>query len=78
MAKCVLCTKTDRPNEFAFIYKDSEYIIHPEFGGVLVRDDIHGKKHDEVTVFVESDIAPIVIELMYDCLEDEKSFKVII
>lgn len=79
MRKIVLCRKTDRPNEYAFIYQETEdYILRTEVGGVLLRDKHFGKDHDNLDLSVESDIAPIIVELMYDCLEEQKSFKVII
>lgn len=79
MRKIVVCTKTGRPNEYAFIYKETEdYFLRTEVGGLLLRDKHFGKYHDKLDLSVDSDIAPIVIELMYDCLEEEKSFKVII
>lgn len=79
MVKIVLCSKTDRPNEYAFVYKEIEdYILRTEVGGLLLRDKHFGKHHDNIVLSVDSDIVPIVIELMYDCLEEEKSFKVII
>lgn len=79
MRKIVICSKTDRPNEYAFVYQETEnYFLRTEVGGVLVRDKQFGKQHDNLDLSVDSDIAPIIIELMYDCLEEEKSFKVII
>lgn len=77
MRKIVICRKTDRPNEYAFIYQETEdYILRSEVGGVLLRDKHFGKHLDNLDLSVDSDIAPIIIELMYDCLEEEKSFKV--
>lgn len=79
MRKIVVSRKTDRPNEYAFIYRETEdYILRTEVAAVLTRDKYFGKNRDKVDLSVESDIAPIIIELMYDCLEEEKSFKVII
>lgn len=79
MRKIVVCRKTGRPNEYAFDYQETEdYILRTEVGGVLIREKYFGKNRDKVDLCVESNIAPIVIELMYDCLEEEKSFKVIV
>lgn len=79
MRKIVICEKTDRPNEYAFIYRETEdYILRTKVAGVLTREKCFDKNRDKVDLSVESDIAPITIELMYDCLEEEKSFKVII
>lgn len=81
MKQCVLCSKTDRPNEYAFDYQETEGYGFPTAtapAGVLMREKFLDKNYDKIDVTVESDIAPIIIELMYDCLEEEKSFKVIV
>lgn len=59
-------------NEYYFIYSDTAIIaVNDVIGFILFRGG-----ETEISIKDESLAVPQLIELMYDCLEDKKSFKI--